>query len=153
MSDTPALRVFISYSHDSRGHADRVAALEGDIANIREFVILLRRDQVALRDSVSALEASDSQQAADIADRAVTRAGEQPRFDLDRTIDRFVTSRWLGFPIMLLMLTVGTGVRVEQLGQVLRLPRVLIGVTVAQALVLPLDETEERVEDAGLAIQ
>ena len=48
--------------------ADRVAALEGDIANIREFVILLRRDQVALRDSVSALEASDSQQAADIAD-------------------------------------------------------------------------------------
>ena len=48
--------------------ADAVAALEGDIANIREFVILLRRDQVALRDSVSALEASDSQQTADIAD-------------------------------------------------------------------------------------
>jgi len=48
--------------------ADQVAALEGDIANIREFVILLRRDQVALRDSVSALEASDEQQSADIAD-------------------------------------------------------------------------------------
>ena len=44
--------------------------------------------------------------AARIADRAVTREGERGRFDLDRTIDRFVTSRWLGFPLMLLMLTV-----------------------------------------------
>ena len=44
--------------------------------------------------------------AARIADRAVTRQGERGRFDLDRTIDRFVTSRWLGFPLMLLMLTV-----------------------------------------------
>ncbi len=31
--------------------------------------------------------------AARIADRAVTRLGEGPRFDLDRTIDRMVTSR------------------------------------------------------------
>jgi predicted nucleic acid-binding Zn-ribbon protein len=38
-----------------------------DIANIRQFVILLRRDQVALRDRVSALEASDTQQSKDIA--------------------------------------------------------------------------------------
>ena len=38
-----------------------------DIANIREFVILLRRDQVALRDRVSALESSDQQQSKDIA--------------------------------------------------------------------------------------
>ena len=44
--------------------------------------------------------------AARLADRAVTRAGERGRFDLDRTVDRFVTSRWLGFPLMLLMLTV-----------------------------------------------
>ena len=44
--------------------------------------------------------------AARIADRAVTREGERGRFDLDRAIDRFVTSRWLGFPLMLLMLTV-----------------------------------------------
>jgi ferrous iron transport protein B len=42
-------------------------------------------------------------EAANIADRAVTRPGETPRFDLDRTIDRVVTSRWLGFPIMLLL--------------------------------------------------
>jgi hypothetical protein len=40
--------------------------LEGDIANIREFVILLRRDQVALRDRVAALEASDAAQTARI---------------------------------------------------------------------------------------
>jgi ferrous iron transport protein B len=43
--------------------------------------------------------------AANIADRAVTRPGEQPRFDLDRTIDRLVTSRIWGFPLMLAMLT------------------------------------------------
>ena len=44
--------------------------------------------------------------AARIADRAVTRKGQRGRFDMDRTIDRLVTSRWLGFPLMLLMLTV-----------------------------------------------
>ncbi len=43
--------------------------------------------------------------AANIADRAVTRPGEKPRFDLDRSIDRLVTSRVWGFPMMLLMLT------------------------------------------------
>lgn len=46
--------------------------------------------------------------AARIADRAVTRAvtraGERPRFDLDRTLDRIVTSRVWGFPLMLLLL-------------------------------------------------
>ncbi len=41
-----------------------------------------------------------------IADRAVTRSGDTKRFDLDRTIDRVVTSRWLGFPMMLLVLAV-----------------------------------------------
>ena len=44
--------------------------------------------------------------AAQIADRAVVRSDERPRFDLDRTIDRLVTSRWTGFPIMILILTV-----------------------------------------------
>ena len=42
--------------------------------------------------------------AARIADRAVTRPDKPPRFDLDRTIDRLVTSRTWGFPIMLLLL-------------------------------------------------
>jgi len=45
-------------------------------------------------------------EAARLADRAVTRSGEKPRFDWDRTIDRLVTSRTFGFPLMLLMLTV-----------------------------------------------
>jgi ferrous iron transport protein B len=44
-------------------------------------------------------------EAARLADRAVTRANEQPRFDLDRTIDRLVTSRTFGIPLMLLLLT------------------------------------------------
>ena len=44
--------------------------------------------------------------AARLADRAVTRPDERPRFDLDRTIDRLVTSRTWGYPIMLLLLTV-----------------------------------------------
>jgi ferrous iron transport protein B len=42
--------------------------------------------------------------AARIADRAVTRPDRKPRFDLDRTIDRIVTSRVWGFPIMVLLL-------------------------------------------------
>jgi ferrous iron transport protein B len=44
--------------------------------------------------------------AARIADRAVTRPGEREQFDLDRAIDRLVTSRTWGFPIMFLLLTV-----------------------------------------------
>ena len=65
-----------------------LAALEGDIANIREFVILLRRDQVALRDRVSGLEASDEQQTTDIADlqARVTELEENP-LGISGTID------------------------------------------------------------------
>ena len=44
--------------------------------------------------------------AARIADRAVTRPGETNRFNLDRAIDRLVTSKWTGFPIMFLLLAV-----------------------------------------------
>ncbi len=44
-------------------------------------------------------------EAARIADRA-TVDGEAPAFDLDRAIDNLVTHRWLGFPIMLAILTV-----------------------------------------------
>jgi ferrous iron transport protein B len=44
--------------------------------------------------------------AARLADRAVTPAGEKPRFDFDRTLDRIVTSRRWGIPIMLLVLSV-----------------------------------------------
>jgi ferrous iron transport protein B len=41
--------------------------------------------------------------AAEIADRAVTRSGAKPRFDLDRAIDNIVTSRVWGFPLMILL--------------------------------------------------
>ena len=44
-------------------------------------------------------------EAAQLADRAVTLPEEQPRFDLDRTIDRIVTSRIWGFPLMFLLFT------------------------------------------------
>ncbi len=40
-----------------------------------------------------------------IADRAVTRPEGKPRFDLDATIDRVVTSRIWGFPLMVLLFT------------------------------------------------
>jgi len=44
-------------------------------------------------------------EAAQLADRAVTWPDEKPRFDLDRTIDRLVTSRLWGFPLMILLFT------------------------------------------------
>ena len=42
-------------------------------------------------------------ESARIADRAVTRPGEKKRFDLDRSIDRLVTSRTWGIPLMILL--------------------------------------------------
>jgi ferrous iron transport protein B len=45
-------------------------------------------------------------EAAQIADRAVTYPDEKPRFDFDRTLDRIITSRVWGFPLMLLLLMV-----------------------------------------------
>jgi ferrous iron transport protein B len=45
-------------------------------------------------------------EAARLADRAVARTGQKRRFDWNRTLDRIVTSRLFGFPLMLLMLTV-----------------------------------------------
>jgi ferrous iron transport protein B len=41
--------------------------------------------------------------AAQLADRAVTRPSAQPRFDFDRAVDRVVTSKIWGFPIMVLL--------------------------------------------------
>jgi ferrous iron transport protein B len=40
-----------------------------------------------------------------IADRAVSRTDEEPRFDIDRTLDRILTSRLWGFPAMIMLLT------------------------------------------------
>ena len=36
----------------------------------------------------------------------MTRPGKPPRFDLDRTLDRLLTSRVWGFPLMLVLLAV-----------------------------------------------
>ena len=46
------------------------------------------------------------QDAAKISEKVVTKSDEKPRFDWDRTLDRLLTSKWTGFPIMLMMLTV-----------------------------------------------
>ena len=43
--------------------------------------------------------------ASKIATRAVVQEGEKGRFNWERTLDRLVTSRWTGFPIMFLLLT------------------------------------------------
>ena len=43
--------------------------------------------------------------AAQLADRAVTRDGDTTRFDLDRRLDQIVTSRIWGFPLMILLFT------------------------------------------------
>jgi ferrous iron transport protein B len=45
-------------------------------------------------------------EAARLASRAVQRPGQRPRFDLDRELDRVVTSRWWGIPIMLLLFAI-----------------------------------------------
>jgi ferrous iron transport protein B len=44
--------------------------------------------------------------ASKIADRAVTRPEQKPRFDFDRTLDKILTSRTWGFPLMLILLTI-----------------------------------------------
>jgi ferrous iron transport protein B len=41
-----------------------------------------------------------------IANEAVMRGVRRAKFDLDRTLDRWLTSRWLGFPLMLAILAV-----------------------------------------------
>jgi hypothetical protein len=67
-----------------QGQVDRNTS---DIANIREFVILLRRDQVALRDRVAALEASDAAQQAAIDDlTARVTAIEEDLFSISGSI-------------------------------------------------------------------
>ncbi len=45
------------------------------------------------------------QDAAKISDKVVTKSGEKPRFDWDRALDKILTSRFTGLPVMLLLLT------------------------------------------------
>jgi ferrous iron transport protein B len=48
-----------------------------------------------------------------IASRSVTLPSSKPTFDLDRTLDKLLTSRWTGFPLMFLMLAVVFWLTVE----------------------------------------
>jgi len=72
--------------------------------------------------------------AARLADRAVTRPDERPRFDLDRAIDRLVTSRTWGFPIMILLLTVVFWITIQGANVPSRLLATLLLDTVHPAL-------------------
>ncbi|MCZ7539275.1 MAG: ferrous iron transporter B [Anaerolineae bacterium] len=72
--------------------------------------------------------------AARLADRAITRPDERPRFDLDRTIDRLVTSRTWGFPIMILLLTVVFWITIQGANVPSRLLATLLLDTVHPAL-------------------
>ncbi len=41
-----------------------------------------------------------------IAGKVVSTVGQKPKFDIDRFVDKLVTSKWTGFPIMFLILAV-----------------------------------------------
>jgi ferrous iron transport protein B len=51
--------------------------------------------------------------ASKIASVTVSYDNNKPKFDMDRAIDRIVTSRWLGFPIMFLLLSVVFWITIE----------------------------------------
>ena len=51
--------------------------------------------------------------AARIADSVVNRIGDRPRFNWDRALDRVLTSRWTGFPVMLFLLTAVFWITIE----------------------------------------
>jgi ferrous iron transport protein B len=84
-----------------RPHEDGKAAVEARAGLLREANALRLEMGEGYHD---ALMEGIYEDAARIADRAVTRHGEQGRFSLDRAIDRLVTSKWTGFPIMFLLL-------------------------------------------------
>ena len=84
--------------------APRVAAEPGARAAVLELAGQLRWG--VGRNFHQALTEAVYAEAARIADRAVSRDGERRRFDFDARLDRLVTSRLFGFPLMLLMLTV-----------------------------------------------
>ncbi len=85
---------------DTAGLAGAIERNRSDIANLREFVILLRRDQVALRDRVAALEASDAQQSAAIAslEERVTALEENPLGITGSITVEYFVGRVLGNP-------------------------------------------------------
>ncbi len=85
---------------DTAGLSGAIERNRSDIANLREFVILLRRDQVALRDRVAALEASDAEQSAAIAalEGRVTALEENPLGITGSITVKYFVGRVLGNP-------------------------------------------------------
>lgn len=86
----------LPFPHD--GSPQSVAVAPTDILQMAERL----RQQVGLTFHEQLMEDIYAE-AAQLADRATTRPGEAERFDLDRAIDRVVTSRVWGFPVMILL--------------------------------------------------
>ena len=109
-TDGPGSRGAAAASPEQSGRADDavapppVAAEPAARATVLELAGQLRW-RVG-RNFHQALTEAVYAEAARIADRAVSRDGERRRFDFDARLDRLVTSRVFGFPLMLLMLTV-----------------------------------------------
>ncbi|MGE5860276.1 MAG: nucleoside recognition domain-containing protein [Ignavibacteria bacterium] len=51
--------------------------------------------------------------AAEISAKTVSRLSEKPKFTFDKTLDKLVTSKWTGFPVMFLMLAVVFWITIE----------------------------------------
>jgi ferrous iron transport protein B len=81
--------------------------IEKDESNNREILETANSMRWELGENLhDSLLESIYQDAAKISEKVVTKADEKPRYDWDRTLDRLLTSKWTGFPIMLFMLTV-----------------------------------------------
>ncbi len=85
-------------------HSDPAAATAEELTEKLLHTATQWRWQIG-HDFHDALMADIYHEAERVAARAVTRPGEKTRFDLDRTIDRIVTSRLWGFPLMVLLFT------------------------------------------------
>ncbi len=95
--------------HESTGDGGPPSSQQGTAAQ-RDTVEVLRT-AVALRWRLSpsfhdTLVESIYAAAQRIADRCAVRGAQRAKFDYDRALDRLLTSRWLGFPVMLLILAV-----------------------------------------------
>lgn len=73
-----------------------------NLSMLREIESLLPHDVATVKDR---MVSSIYQQAEEIATQVV-RAENPPQANLDARLDNILTSRWLGFPIMLLLLTI-----------------------------------------------
>jgi ferrous iron transport protein B len=85
-----------------------IAAHEGEDARrveVESIILDAKRLRYEIGNIHQHLMESLYAEAAEVTGRAVSRSGEKARFDFDRAVDRVVTSRVYGFPLMLLMLT------------------------------------------------